>query len=125
MTAGETRRAFGVGVLGWILGVLLLLSPLPASAKLIFVKAEATGADDGTSWADAYPSLHSGLSFAQPGDEVWVAAGTYRPARAGNSRTISFRIKPGVILRGGFAGNETALGERDLAAVGRQTIRPS
>src|SRR5688572_23455165 len=118
MTSGETRPAFGVGVRGWTLGVLLVLSPLPASAKLIFVKAGATGAGDGTSWADAYTSLRSPLSFAQSGDEVWVAAGTYRPAKAG--RTISFLIKSGVILRGGFAGSETALGERDLAAVGRE-----
>ena len=115
-----TRHAFGVGVRGGALGVLLVLSPLPASAKLIFVKAGATGAGDGTSWADAYTSLRNPLSFAQSGDEVWVAAGTYRPAKAG--RTISFTIKPGVIVRGGFAGSETALGERDLAAVGRETI---
>ena len=122
MTSEGTRHAFGVGVLGWTLGVLLALSPLPASATVILVKAEATGAGDGTSWADAYTSLRSTLSFAQFGDEVWVAAGTYRPGKAGNSRTTSFRIKSGVILRGGFAGSETALGERDLAAVGRETI---
>ncbi|HZN57215.1 MAG TPA: right-handed parallel beta-helix repeat-containing protein, partial [Planctomycetota bacterium] len=120
MTTGKTRHAFGVGVLGWPLLVLLVLSPLPASATLIFVKAEATGAGDGTSWADAFPSLRTGLSVAQFGDEVWVAAGTYRPAKA--SRTTGFPIKPGVILRGGFAGSETALGERDLAAAGRETI---
>ena len=115
MTSGETRHALGVGVLEWPLLVLLVLSPLPASATLIFVKADATGAGDGTSWADAFPSLRTGLWYAQFGDEVWVAAGTYRPAGASSIRTTSFRIKPGVILRGGFAGSETALGERDLA----------
>ena len=48
MTSGETRHAISVGVLGWTLGVLLVLSPLPASATVIFVKAEATGAGGGT-----------------------------------------------------------------------------
>ena len=100
MTAGEARHALGVGVLGW---PLLVLSPLPASATLIFVRTEATGASDGTSWADAYRSLRSALFVAQSGDEVCVAAGTYRPTKAGNSRTASFAAwgswRPGLTVR--------------------------
>jgi hypothetical protein len=43
----------------------------------IYVDDSATGADDGTSWTDAYPVLADGLAAATQGDTVLVAAGTY------------------------------------------------
>lgn len=47
-------------------------------------------------------------------DEVWVAAGTYKPT-AGTDRTISFYMKDGVAIYGGFAGAEALLDDRDWA----------
>jgi hypothetical protein len=87
---------------------------------VIYVKADATGADNGASWADAFTSLDRGLRAAVAGCEVWVAAGTYRPENPYGlgigSRYNHFRLKNGVAVYGGFAGTETARAERDAAA---------
>lgn len=47
-----------------------------------------------------------------PGDEIWVAAGQYKPT-AGLDRTVSYALRNGVNIYGGFAGTETLLSERD------------
>lgn len=78
----------------------------------IFVKWDASGADNGSSWADAFTSLQSALSAAKTNCEIWVAAGTYKPTTS-TDRTISFNMKNGVDIFGGFVGNETLLSQRD------------
>ena len=77
------------------------------------VKWNANGANNGISWADAFTSLQSALAVASSGDEIWVAAGTYKPTE-GMDRTISFNLKSGVALYGGFAGMETSRSQRDV-----------
>ena len=75
----------------------------------------ASGANDGTSWADAFQGamgMQAALSAAQAGDSIWIAAGTYLPSDAGD-RDVSFVIPDGVALYGGFAGGEAALNDRD------------
>jgi parallel beta-helix repeat protein/predicted outer membrane repeat protein len=79
---------------------------------IIYVKADASGANNGTSWADAYIDLQTALADAHSGDEIWVAAGTYKPT-TDTSRTATFQLKSGVALYGGFAGGETARDQRD------------
>lgn len=76
------------------------------------VKWNAGGANDGSSWTDAYTDLQSALAAALVGDEIWVAAGTYKPS-AGTDRTVSFNLKNGVAVYGGFTGTETLLSQRD------------
>jgi len=86
-----------------------------ANAQDVFVDANASGPSDGMSWATAFKSLQAGLDASVLGDEIWVAAGTYRPTRlvvAGDARTATFRIPRGRILLGGFDGTETALSQR-------------
>ncbi|HEY3268395.1 MAG TPA: right-handed parallel beta-helix repeat-containing protein, partial [Armatimonadota bacterium] len=59
---------------------------------------------DGLSWATAFPTVQQGIDAAQPGDEVWVAAGTYPE---------NITLKSGVALYGGFMGNERSRDPRD------------
>jgi autotransporter-associated beta strand protein len=73
-----------------------------------FVHAGATGANDGTRWADAYTDLQTAVRNAGCA-EVWAAKGVYKP---GSATSDSFRPRFGVKLHGGFAGTETSLDER-------------
>ncbi len=96
-------------------GLALLLAALAAQARTIFVDAAAAGANDGTSWTNAYQTLPPALAAAASGDEIWVAAATYKPTTT-TDRTLSFALKNGVGVYGGFAGTETLRIERDPAA---------
>ncbi len=77
----------------------------------IYVNLNASGSSDGSSWDNAFTDLRSALVSATTGDEIWVAAGTYKP---GASRDKAFELKNGVTIYGGFAGGETTLKERDI-----------
>lgn len=96
--------------------VLMLISasapPIHATGSIIYVNALADGANTGTSWTNAYPTLTSALSAARPGDTIWVAGGTYRPTSTGE-RTATFTLKAGVAIYGGFVGTEHRLSQRD------------
>jgi len=86
-------------------------------AKRIFVKGDAGGTNDGSSWTNAYTSLQSALDAAVSDDEIWVAKGTYYPTEetdgtTDNSRRYSFQMIDGVAIYGGFAGTESATSER-------------
>jgi len=96
------------------LAVLVLTST--TLADVIYVKWNAPSGGDGSSWADAFRDLHDGLDAAQPGDEIWVAQGTYKPAPPGGNQAVSFEMRPGVALYGGFDGSETSLDQRDWVA---------
>ncbi len=76
-----------------------------------YVKADATGTNNGTSWANAYTNFQTAVSAASSGDEVWVAGGTYQPASG-----QFFAMKEGVKIYGGFAGTEGTLSARNWTA---------
>ncbi len=111
LRSAKRRSALGATVLGACLCV-----GLTAEGATIFVKGDASGANSGTSWADAFKELQSALAVAVSGDQIWVAAGTYKPDYDVNtgahtlSRTATFQLKDGVALCGGFAGNEDPAG---------------
>jgi hypothetical protein len=100
-----------------------LLSPSIAQAAAAqgsryYVDASASGANDGSSWTNAFTDLGPALALAVANDEVWVAAGTYRPSTTGNRSDI-FAVL-GAKVYGGFAGTEISLANR--AGLFDQTI---
>jgi len=99
--------------------VLVLVVGMAASSALggtIYVKEGGTG--NGTSWADAYGDLQDAMDDAISDDEIWVAAGTYKPTSdyglGIGDRGKHFRMINGVGIYGGFDGTETALDQRDV-----------
>ncbi len=85
-----------------------------AFAAVIYVNAAASGSNNGSSWTNAYTSLQTALGAANASDELWVAAGTYKPHAS--DRTVSFAMKNGVGIYGGFLGTETQRSQRDPEA---------
>ncbi|MEM8898590.1 MAG: choice-of-anchor Q domain-containing protein, partial [Bacteroidota bacterium] len=88
------------------------------SAPIIYVNIAATGANTGTSWANAFTDLQLALKEARSTegpDQIWVAKGTYKPTN-GTNRKASFTIPDKTALFGGFIGNEKSLNQRDWKA---------
>lgn len=90
-----------------------------AQGNRIYVRANASGAQTGTNWNDAFSNLSVAMSEVQAGDTIWVAAGKYKPTVL-NDRNASFSLKSKVRMYGGFSGTETALAQRDWNA--NQTV---
>lgn len=96
-----------------------LLTTSSALGAVRYVDAAlTTGANNGSSWADAYrgpTGVALALAASVSGDQVWVKAGTYRPTLT-TTRTFTHTLKSGVGVYGGFAGGESTLAQRDIAA---------
>ena len=110
------------------------------TAYYYYVKENATGT--GTSWSNASGDLQQMIDMAYSQidgtantAEIWVAAGIYYPqwvakgnntgsitydagtaGTTGTARDRAFVIRPNVKIYGGFAGNESSLGDRDWKA---------
>ncbi|MGJ8685385.1 MAG: T9SS type A sorting domain-containing protein [Nonlabens sp.] len=92
-----------------LLLIITFLFSLFSSAQ-IFVDASATGANDGTSWTNAYTDLNVALTN-HSGSTFWIAAGDYIP---GSSVTSRFILNANTQLYGGFNGTESSLSQRDF-----------
>lgn len=76
----------------------------------IFVDINAPGPTyDGSTWGKAYNTIQEGIDAAaeKSGTQVWVAEGNY---------IENISLVDGVLLYGGFAGNETELSQRNWSA---------
>lgn len=92
-----------------LLALFLFLSVIQQiNATTYYVNKNATGNGNGTSWTNAFTNIESALTTAIVGDQIWVAAGIYKPAGA------TYNIPNGIKLYGGFIGTETTLAQRDL-----------
>lgn len=92
--------------------IIFVLSPFFIQAQ-IFVSANATGNNDGSSWTDAYIDLQSALDDTSDGS-IWIAKGTYVPNMKDSARY--YLVEREVNLYGGFNGTESNLSDRDPAA---------
>jgi hypothetical protein len=109
-------------MLGAVCALVVGLSAA-APARVFYVDDDATGANGGSCWVNAFTHLQQALSVAGAGDEIRVAQGFYRPDQGlppsqGRPRPLgtkvevgtpgspyaTFQLKNGVALRGGFAG---------------------
>lgn len=93
--------------------LFLFLTFHPVFGGTIYVDANATGANNGSSWSNACIFLQDALAFAASNpniDEIRIADGTYLPdANSGNpqgtgSVSLFFQMLSGVTIRGGFGG---------------------
>lgn len=91
------------------------VTPYSVAGHQRYVKQDAVGVGDGSSWANAFNDLQDALAAAEPGDTIWVAEGVYHPGNDGD-RTHSFALVDGIHLYGGFSGTENSLSERDISA---------
>ena len=115
-----------------VLVAMLLVSPATAFSTggggdgstgtrvqgVVYVDAFASGGVDGSSWAAAFNNLQDGIDTSRPGDQVWVAAGTYAPTSwpnggAPDACMAHFSLRNRVEVYGGFVGSETSLVERN------------
>ena len=107
--------AYSINNSGWIVGqgmnpagehhAYLLIPILP---KIIYVDDDAAGANNGSSWPDAFNYLQDALAAANDGDEIRVAQGIYKPDQGAvvttGDRTATFQLINGITLKGGYAG---------------------
>lgn len=82
-------------------------------ARVWFVSASATGANDGTSWNDAFTQISSIGSRLRATDQVWLANGG---SITGTGQQL-ITLQRDTSLLGGFQGGETAPSERPLPLV--------
>jgi len=83
--------------------------------KQILVDKDATGSNNGTTWANAFTSLQSALDKATSYNEIWVTDGAYKPSLKSSSeeRSKTYQLVDGVTIYGGFAGTESSKNQRN------------
>ncbi|HOE62939.1 MAG TPA: DUF1565 domain-containing protein, partial [Candidatus Sumerlaeota bacterium] len=94
----------------YFLGIVFLcLVAANAFAARYYVKTTGNDSNSGESWDAALKTIVKATEKVKPGDEVWVAEGTYA-----ESKTVV--NSEDVALYGGFAGTESQLSQRNISA---------
>lgn len=120
--------------------VSTIIAQSPDANGIFYVKQYGTGNQRGDSWNNAIADVAIALKAAQrinasvPGyvKQIWVSGGTYTPQYVINgavnasstpdNRNNTFLLVKDVKIYGGFAGNETALANRDLSLTANASI---
>ncbi len=101
---GKTNLKTSVIIAVFLVGIHCTI----AAGGTIYVDVTRNG--NGSSWANAYRYLQDALAAATDGNDIWVAAGIYKPDQdeAGyvtpGDRFATFQLINGVIIKGGYAG---------------------
>ena len=98
-----------------VLTAALLASTSGTHAAIRYVKAGPVNGN-GTSWASAYNNVQSAITASVPGDQIYIAAGTYIPTvrrESNDERSKTFAFKGGVQVLGGFPAAGGTLAERN------------
>lgn len=109
------------------MGIYELPVAVPDNNGIVYVNINAAPGGDGSSWDNAVNELADALKAAKDNNaiqQIWVAAGTYKPLYSADSmlcnsydaRKNSFSLRSGLKLLGGFAGSETNISQRNIAA---------
>lgn len=101
--------------LRFLLFALLAMRITSGDSAVIYVNENGGGVPIGNSWSNPFTDLTTALSNAQAGDEIWVAAGVYKPT-SGTDRDLSFQVGSDIQIYGGFNGTETARNQRNWSA---------
>ncbi|GAB3510501.1 hypothetical protein GCM10027341_48930 [Spirosoma knui] len=120
--SGQSTQSFTLTVSdgGALATAVTSLTVTPSDVTRLYVKANATGANTGLSWQDAFTDLQSALKYPCTGNltEIWIARGVYKPVTkpanqiTQSDRLIGFAMLPGVAIYGGFEGSEVDLDQR-------------
>jgi hypothetical protein len=100
----------------WLIALCVCAAAGAAEPRLVFVDDTAPPGGDGASWATAHADLQDALdeaNGASGGIEIRIAAGVYRPDRGTGDRAMSFVVRGGVALVGGFPDGGGELAQRD------------
>ena len=100
----------------FLLFLVLLLGANALNATIYYVTPSGKGSLSGLSWANARAGmqLQNTINAAVTGDEIWVAAGVYKPTQTSTNnsaptdqREKCFVMKNGVKILGGFLATGT------------------
>jgi hypothetical protein len=84
----------------------------------IYVDQDATAFPDGESWTTAYRTIGDAIAQSNTDvmrDQIWIAEGMY-PVTTTADRDSTNLITRSIAMYGGFAGDETAITQRDIEA---------
>lgn len=81
----------------------------------LYVDADASGNNDGTSWANAYIDAREAFINTTENCEIWIAEGTYIRDISNRSAVFGWS-KDSVMVYGGFEGGETSRANRNWDA---------
>ncbi len=93
---------------------VVLTGPCAFPADQVYVDKDATGLNNGTSWANAFTDLQDALEaveYYENVTDIWIAEGQYSPSIPGG-RDGTFTLRDSVKMFGGFSGTETTLEDR-------------
>lgn len=86
----------------------------PVEPEIIYIDADATGSNDGSSWNNAYSNLRDALVSSNDNEEYWIAEGTYFITNTDDINSY-LAVTSSIEVYGGFSGNETERSQRDWA----------